>query len=66
MLSRDDGDRYTSGVGVDGCCRAGCRDVVDRGGMLWVEATNLPRLKVDNRQKFGCRLELLRGITCTA
>jgi hypothetical protein len=22
--------------------------------------------KVDNRQKFGCRLELLRGITCAA
>jgi hypothetical protein len=22
-------------LGEDGCCRAGCRDVVDRGRMLW-------------------------------
>jgi hypothetical protein len=44
----------------EGCC-----------GVWWeweveVEATKLSKvpIRIDNRQKFGCRLELLRGITC--
>jgi hypothetical protein len=36
--------RYALGEGVDGCCRAGCRDVVRSRKDVVVEATNLPRL----------------------